>query len=113
MGCPFREGGKDTRDTCCLQQSAGLPMDGMPSLSFMDATSLIRLYNHGWTWCRGKPAVGSPQVRWARPRTCCAFYRISQGTRPPQFLADQGGLFTGTIRHEIDGGSLLVLTAAR
>jgi len=36
------------------------------------------------------------------------FYRVSEGVRPPQFPADQGGQFTATLNHELDGGSLFV-----
>ncbi len=36
------------------------------------------------------------------------FYRVSDGVRPPQFPADDGGQFTATLKHDLDGGSLLV-----
>src|SRR6516165_12118634 len=36
------------------------------------------------------------------------FYRESEGVRPPQFPADQGGQFTATVNHELDNGSLFI-----
>ena len=34
------------------------------------------------------------------------FYRVSKGVRSPQFPSEQGGQFTGTLKHDLDGGSV-------
>lgn len=34
------------------------------------------------------------------------FYRVSDGVRDPQFSADKGGQFTGTLTHDSDNGSM-------
>jgi outer membrane cobalamin receptor len=38
------------------------------------------------------------------------FYRVSKGVRSPQFPSDQGGQFTGTLKHSLDGGSVTFWT---
>jgi outer membrane receptor protein involved in Fe transport len=35
------------------------------------------------------------------------FYRVSDGVRPPQYPADEGGQFTGTLTHRMDNGSVM------
>src|SRR6185437_11145610 len=35
------------------------------------------------------------------------FYRVSNGVRPSQFPSDNGGQLTGTLKHDLDGGSLV------
>jgi len=36
------------------------------------------------------------------------FYRVSDGVRDPQFKADEGGQFTGTLKHESDKSNLVL-----
>jgi outer membrane receptor protein involved in Fe transport len=129
----------------------GLPMYGMPSLSFMDSSSFLRLddtiervevvqtgpgalFGPGQMGAtanfilkRGSETpAGSIGETWGDEglwRTdgfygfkiadgwygsVGGFYRDSKGVRPPQFSADQGGQLTGTISHDLDGGSLMV-----
>jgi hypothetical protein len=129
----------------------GLPLYGMPSLSFMDSSSLFRLDNtidHVEVVQGGPAAVfsggqmgatanfilrrgtatptGEASVTYGDEglwRTDLfsgfpiapgwygsvgGFYRTSYGVRDPQFPADQGGQLTGTISHDLDGGSLLI-----
>ncbi|HVS76788.1 MAG TPA: TonB-dependent receptor [Steroidobacteraceae bacterium] len=38
------------------------------------------------------------------------FYRVSKGVRSPQFPSDQGGQFTGTLKHSLDGGQVTFWT---
>ena len=38
------------------------------------------------------------------------FYRVSKGVRAPQFPADDGGQFTATLKHDLDGGSVVFWT---
>jgi hypothetical protein len=35
------------------------------------------------------------------------FYRVSDGVRDPQYPADIGGQLTGTLKHDLDGGSIM------
>jgi outer membrane receptor protein involved in Fe transport len=35
------------------------------------------------------------------------FYRVSDGVRDPQYPADIGGQLTGTLKHDLDGGSVM------
>jgi outer membrane receptor protein involved in Fe transport len=35
------------------------------------------------------------------------FYRVSDGIRNPQYTSDIGGQLTGTLKHDLDGGSIL------
>ncbi|HEY4448849.1 MAG TPA: TonB-dependent receptor [Steroidobacteraceae bacterium] len=127
----------------------GMPLYGMPSLSFMDSSSLFRLDD---TVERAEVVIGGPGALYGpgqmgatanfilkrgKEQTTGAvgvtygneglyrvdanvgfkiadgwygsvggFYRESQGVRPPQFPADQGGQFTATLNHDLDGGSL-------
>jgi hypothetical protein len=128
----------------------GLPMYGMPSLSFMDSSSLFRLDNTidrvelvqgGPSAVFGSGQMGETSNFLLRRGTATptgqfsgtygdeglwradafyggpiaddwfgsigGFYRTSKGVRAPQFPADQGGQFTATISHNLDGGSLL------
>ena len=36
------------------------------------------------------------------------FYRVSNGVRSSQFPSDNGGQLTGTLKHDLDGGSLVI-----
>ncbi len=133
------------------QMLEGLPLYGMPNLSFMDSTSLMRLDDtiDRLEIVQGGPAVvfGSGQIGATANyllRTGSAapvnsvgltygneglwradvfygfpiaegwygsvggFYRVSNGVRPPSFPADQGGQFTGTLKHDLDQGSLTI-----
>jgi hypothetical protein len=129
----------------------GLPLYGMPSLSFMDSSSLYRLDD---TVQRVEVVQGGPSAVFgpaqmgasanyllrqgsAEPAgsvglmygnedlwrtdvfygfkisdgwygSVGGFYRRSDGVRPPQFAADNGGQFTGTLTHDLDGGTLMV-----
>jgi outer membrane receptor protein involved in Fe transport len=128
----------------------GLPMYGMPSLSFMDSSSLFRLDDtverveivQGGTGAVFGPAqmgatanfilrrgtdtpTGDIGVTWGNEGmvrvdgfygfkiadgwygSAGGFYRSSDGVRNPQFQADQGGQFTATLSHDLDGGSLM------
>jgi outer membrane receptor protein involved in Fe transport len=131
----------------------GLPLFGMPSLSFMDSSSLYRLDDtiERVEVVQGGPAVvfgpgqpgatanyilrtgsatptGSVGVTYGNEglwRTDAfygfkiadgwygsagGFYRRSDGIRSPQFASDDGGQFTGTLKHDLDDGSLLFWT---
>jgi outer membrane receptor protein involved in Fe transport len=127
----------------------GMPLYGMPSLSFMDSSSLFRIDD---TIDRVEVVQGGPGAllgpaqmgatanfilkRGTEQTTGSAgvtygnegywrgdvnagfkitdgwygsfggFYRVSDGVRPPQFPSDQGGQFTATLNHDLDGGSL-------
>jgi outer membrane receptor protein involved in Fe transport len=128
----------------------GSPMYGMPSLSFMDSSSLFRLDDTvqrveivqggpGAIFGPGQPGavanfilkrgtdtptgsvgltIGSEGLYrvdafaggpiapgWYG--SAGGFYRSSDGVRKPQFKADEGGQFTATISHDLDGGSLM------
>jgi outer membrane receptor protein involved in Fe transport len=128
----------------------GLPMYGMPSLSFMDSSSLFRLDDtiervevvQGGPGAVFGPAqmgatanfilrrgtdtpTGDIGVTWGNEGlvrvdgfygfkiadgwygSAGGFYRSSDGVRNPQFQADQGGQFTATLSHDLDGGSLM------
>jgi len=128
----------------------GSPMYGMPSLSFMDSSSLFRLDD---TIDRVEIVQGGPGAIFGPGQmgatanfilkrgtdtptgsvgvtagseglyrvdafvggpiapgwygSAGGFYRSSDGVRSPQFKADEGGQFTATISHDIDGGSLM------
>jgi hypothetical protein len=128
----------------------GSPMYGMPSLSFMDSSSLFRLDDTiervevvqmgpgaifgpgqmgatanfilrrgtdtptgslGITYgseglYRVDAFVGGP-VAPGWYGSAGGFFRSSDGVRSPQFKADDGGQFTATISHDIEGGSLM------
>jgi outer membrane receptor protein involved in Fe transport len=128
----------------------GSPIYGMPSLSFMDSSSLFRLddtiervevvqFGPGSIYGPGQlgatanfilkrgtdtPAgsigitygseglyrvdafVGGP-IGLGWNGSAGGFYRSSDGVRDPQFKADQGGQFTATVSHELDGGSIM------
>ena len=127
----------------------GMPLYGMPSLSFMDSSSLFRiddtvdrveivqggpgaLFGPGQMGAtanfilkRGtEQTTGSAGVTYGNEGlwrldtnvgfkvadgwygTVGGFYRESEGVRPPQFPSDQGGQFTATLNHDLDGGSL-------
>ena len=133
------------------QMIEGLPMFGMPNLSFTDSTSYLRLDDtiERLEVVQGGPAAvfgpgqmgatanyilrtgsevptGSVGVTYGNEgmwRTDAfygfkvadgwygsvgGFYRVSDGVRPPQFPADDGGQFTATLKHDLDDGSLLV-----
>jgi outer membrane receptor protein involved in Fe transport len=127
----------------------GMPLYGMPSLSFMDSSSLFRLDD---TVDRAEVVVGGPGALFGPGQmgatanfilkrgteqttgsvgatygneglwrldanagfkiadgwygSVGGFYRESEGVRPPQFPSDQGGQFTATVNHDLDGGSL-------
>jgi len=127
----------------------GMPLYGMPSLSFMDSSSLFRLDD---TVDRVEVVVGGPGALFGPGQmgatanfilkrgteqtsgavgftygneglwrldattgfkiadgwygTLGGFYRESEGVRPPQFPSDQGGQFTATVNHDLEGGSL-------
>jgi outer membrane receptor protein involved in Fe transport len=128
----------------------GMPLYGMPSLSFMDSSSLFRiddtidrvevvqggpgaLFGPGQMGAsanfilkRGtEQTSGSVGVTYGNEGlwridantgfkitdgwygTLGGFYRENEGVRPPQFPADQGGQFTATLNHDLEGGSLL------
>jgi outer membrane receptor protein involved in Fe transport len=129
----------------------GMPLYGMPSLAFMDSSSLFRiddtidrvevvqggpgaLFGPGQMGAtanfmlkRGtEQTTGSAGVTYGNEGlwrldtnvgfkisdgwygTVGGFYRESEGVRPPQFPSDQGGQFTATVNHDLDGGSLFV-----
>ena len=133
------------------QMLEGLPLYGMPNLSFTDSTSYLRLDDtiERLEVVQGGPAAvfgpgqmgatanyilrtgsaeptGSVGVTYGNEglwRTDAfygfkvadgwygsvgGFYRVSDGVRPPQFPADNGGQFTATLKHDLDDGSLLV-----
>ncbi len=131
----------------------GMPLYGMPSLSFMDSSSLFRLDD---TIKRVEIVQGGPSAIFgpaqmgasanyilrtgsAKPRgevmvtygnqglwrtdmfygfqiapgwygSVGGFYRESKGVRAPQFPADNGGQFTATLKHDLDGGSVVFWT---
>jgi outer membrane receptor protein involved in Fe transport len=128
----------------------GSPMYGMPSLSFMDSSSLFRLddtidrveivqggpgaiFGPGQMGAtanfilkRGTDTTtGSLGVTYGTEHlvrvdgfiggkigegwygSAGGFYRKSDGVRSPQFSADEGGQFTATVSHDLDGGSLM------
>jgi outer membrane receptor protein involved in Fe transport len=132
------------------QMIEGLPLFGMPNLSFMDSTSFVRLDDtvQRLEVVQGGPAAvfgpGQPgatanyilRTGSAEPTgsigvtygtedlkrtdvfygfpiaegwygSVGGFYRVSQGVRSPSFTADDGGQFTATLKHDLDGGSLL------
>ena len=131
----------------------GLPLYGMPSLSFMDSSSLFRIDDtverveivQGGPGALFGPAQMGATANFILKRgtgettgsagftygneglwrldsnvgfkiadgwygTLGGFYRVSEGVRPPQFSADQGGQFTATLNHDLDGGSLFFWT---
>jgi outer membrane receptor protein involved in Fe transport len=129
----------------------GMPLYGMPNLSFMDSSSFIRIDD---TIDRVEVVQGGPgavfgpgqmgatanfilkrgteqttgavgftygnEGLWRLDGTAGfkiadgwygyvgGFYRLNEGVRPPQFNADQGGQFTATVNHDLDGGSLMI-----
>lgn len=128
----------------------GSPMYGMPSLSFMDSSSLFRLDDtvQRVEIVQGGPGAifgpgqmgatanfilkrgtdtptGSIGITYGSEHlyrvdafvggpiapgwygSAGGFYRSSDGVRDPQFKADEGGQFTATISHDLDGGSLM------
>ena len=131
----------------------GMPLYGMPSLSFMDSSSLFRLDD---TIKRVEIVQGGPSAVFGPGQmgatanyilrtgsetptgeakvtygdeglwrfdtfygfpiapgwygSIGGFYRQSKGVRAPQFPSDQGGQFTGTLKHDLDGGSLTFWT---
>ncbi len=131
----------------------GMPLYGMPSLSFMDSSSLYRLddtidrveivqggpaavfgpgqmgatanyllrtgsdtpsgevkatYGNEGLW-RLDSFYGFPMGKgWYG--SVGGFYRVSKGVRAPQFPSDQGGQFTGTLKHAFDGGQVTFWT---
>lgn len=128
----------------------GSPLYGMPSLSFMDSSSFLRLddtiqrvevvqFGPGAIFGPGqmgatanfilrrgtdKPtgSVGLTYGSEGRERvdafyggkiadgwygSAGGFYRRSKGVRSPQFPSDNGGQFTATISHNVDGGSFM------
>jgi outer membrane receptor for Fe3+-dicitrate len=132
------------------QMIEGLPMFGMPNLSFMDSTSFYRIDDtmERLEVVQGGPAAvfgpgqpgataniilrtgsaeptGSVGVTYGNEgmwRTDAfygfkvadgwygsvgGFYTDDKGVRPPQFPSDLGGQFTATLKHDLDGGSLL------
>jgi outer membrane receptor protein involved in Fe transport len=128
----------------------GSPMYGMPSLSFMDSSSLFRLDDTvqrveivqggpGAIFGPGQPGAvanfilkrgtdtpsGSLGITYGTEHlyrvdgfiggpiglgwngSAGGFYRASDGVRDPQFKADEGGQFTVTVSHDLDGGSIM------
>src|SRR6185437_15373299 len=100
----------------------GLPLYGAPNLSFMGSSSLFRLDNtiqrveitqfgpsvifgteHMW---RTDAFYGFP-IGEGWYGSIGGFYRVSNGVRPSQFPSDNGGQLTGTLKHDLDGGSLV------
>lgn len=135
------------------QMIEGLPLYGMPNLSFMDSTSFMRLDDtvERLEVVQGGPGAlfgpgqmgatanyilrtgsaeptGSVGVTYGNEgmwRTDAfygfkiadgwygsvgGFYTDDKGVRPPQFPSDIGGQFTATLKHDLDGGSLLFWT---
>ena len=129
----------------------GMPLYGMPSLAFMDSSSLFRIddtidrveivqggpgalfgpgqmgatanfilkrgteqttgavgftYGNEGLWRLDANAGFKIADGWYG--TVGGFYRESEGVRPPMFPADQGGQFTATVNHDLDGGSLFI-----
>jgi outer membrane cobalamin receptor len=132
------------------QMLEGLPLFGMPNLSFMDSTSLVRIddtierlevvqggpgaiYGPGQMGATANyilrtgtaEPTGSVGITYGNEglwRTDAfygfkvadgwygsmgGFYVRNDGVRPPQFPEDEGGQFTATLKHDLDGGSLL------
>jgi outer membrane cobalamin receptor len=132
------------------QMLEGLPLFGMPNLSFMDSTSMVRLDDtiERLEVVQGGPGAlfgpgqmgatanyilrtGSAQESGSVGLTygneglwrvdsfygfpiadgwygsVGGFYVKNDGVRPPQFPDDLGGQFTATLKHDLDGGSLL------
>lgn len=128
----------------------GLPLFGMPNLSFMDSSSLFRLDDtiERVEVVQGGPGAifgpgqmgatanfilktgsetptGSVGVTYGNEGlyrvdafygfkiadgwygSVGGFYRDSDGVRSPSFPADLGGQFTATLKHDLDGGSLM------
>lgn len=128
----------------------GSPMYGMPSLSFMDSSSLFRLddttervevvqggpgaifgpgqmgatanfilkrgsdtptgslgLTYGSEHLYRVDAFASGKISDGWYASAGGFFRRSDGVRPPQFPADDGGQFTATISHDVDGGSFM------
>ena len=127
----------------------GMPLYGMPNLSFMDSSSLFRLDN---TIQRVEVVQGGPgallgpaqmgasanyilktgdtapggqasatygseglwrgdsyygfQIADGWYGSVGGFYRVSKGVRAPQYPSDEGGQFTATLKHDLDGGSV-------
>lgn len=128
----------------------GLPLYGMPNLSFMDSSSLFRLDDtiqrieitqFGPSVIFGPAQMGATanyilrtgtdtptgevsatygtQHMWRTDAfygfpigkgwygSIGGFYRVSNGVRASQFPADNGGQITGTLKKDLDGGSLV------
>lgn len=128
----------------------GMPLYGMPNLSFMDSSSFFRLddtVDHVEIVQLGTAALFGPGQMGATANyllktgdtspggsvgvtygtdhmwrvdqytgfkiadgwygSIGGFYRVSQGVRNPQFPADNGGQFTATLKHDLDGGSIM------
>jgi hypothetical protein len=127
----------------------GMPLYGMPSLSFMDSSSLFRLDNtiQRVEVVQGGPAAifGPAQMgatanyilktgdkspgglvgitygtdhKWEGDAytgfkisdgwygSFGGFYRKENGVRDPQFPENDGGQFTATLKHDLDGGQV-------
>jgi len=128
----------------------GSPLYGMPSLSFMDSSSFLRLddtvqrvevvqFGPGAIYGPGQMGAtanfilrrgtdkptGSLGLTYGSEGmeridafyggkiadgwygSAGGFYRRSDGVRSPQFPSDNGGQFTATISHNVDGGSFM------
>jgi len=127
----------------------GMPLYGMPNLSFMDSSSFFRLddtidrvevvqlgtaalFGPGQMGATANYLLrtgdtspgGSVGVTYGTDHlwrvdayngfkvadgwygSVGGFYRIRHGVRDPQFPADEGGQFTATLKHDLDGGSI-------
>ena len=128
----------------------GMPLYGMPNLSFMDSSSFFRLddtVDHVEIVQLGTAALYGPGQMGATANyllktgdaspggsvgvtygtdhmwrvdeyngfkisdgwygSVGGFYRVRHGVRDPQFPADEGGQFTATLKHDLDGGSIM------
>ena len=127
----------------------GMPLYGMPSLSFMDSSSFFRLddtiqrveivqgggaaifgpgqmgatanyllktgdaspggtvgvtYGTGHMW--RVDAYDGFKIADGWYGSVGGFYRVNKGIRAPQFPEDDGGQFTATLKHDLDGGQI-------
>src|SRR6185437_2755567 len=128
----------------------GMPLYGMPNLSFMDSSSFFRFddtVDHVEIVQLGTAALFGPGQMGATANYLLrtgdtspggsvgvtygtdhkwrvdvyngfkisdgwygsfgGFYRIENGVRSPQFPANNGGQFTATLKHDLDGGNVM------